>query len=181
MVVCYDCGKELVLKIDLDSSNFVCKECGARYDFKLDGKTISIGHNSSKIELFIPDLPLNIDLSKSLLYFLYDKGIVYFNSVKEYDREWFIDINLAKKKISSLLQSRKKELENRLEALQTAKPNYSCSYCNAEFSENDALNSNFSCPMCGHPLLLSKPLNSINTLNNEITLIERKLNSLHLI
>ncbi len=180
MVVCYDCGKDLVLRIDVNSSAFVCKECGARYSFELNNKSIVIHGGNLTVDFFIPDLPLNIDLSKSLLYFLYDKGFVYYESVKEYNRVWFMDINLVRDKVRSFLQLRKDELKRKLNILQSFETKYCCSFCSSEFSDIDALNSNFNCPMCGHPLLLNNRCSSIDTINSEIVLIDKKLNSLYL-
>jgi len=142
------------------------------------GKVVEILYGKKNVSevLITKKLKLTVNQTRNVLYRLVDEGLVTFvrkkNSKKGgwYDYFWTLNTGKGFSKF-------KEKLEKNIETLQQQK-NYrmntrffSCPLCEKEYTEEQSLLNNYTCPECGEVLVLKD-------VQKEVAQIERDINKL---
>lgn len=132
-------------------------------------------------------LKLNINQARNILYKLSDEGLVSFVGKKDkknggwYTYYWTLDIAKSLVRARDILVN---DIHNAQNSIVTLKSEafYVCPSCHTEFTEENALLNNFTCPECGEVLQLrdGAPLiqeieKKIVSLNEQLAVVEKEL------
>jgi len=131
-------------------------------------------------------LDLTINQTRNLLYKVSDEGLV--SSIRKKDKKkgwytysWKIEVLRSLKFLENVLIKRINSLKNQIKNRETKKF-YVCERCNLEFTEEDALENNFTCNECGDTFTLkdnSKLLREFNRnldkLTQELELVKEEI------
>jgi transcription initiation factor TFIIE subunit alpha len=123
-----------------------------------------------------------INLTRNMLYRLYDNNLVSFIRKKDKKKGWYIYYwTFNQKRIKDLVKDiRKKRLEKLQERLQREKNTqfYSCSSKCMRLDFEQSHDFNFKCPECGNLLDSEDNTNLISDLQIEIEKLEREMKNL---
>jgi transcription initiation factor TFIIE subunit alpha len=145
-------------------------------------KIVDLLHDKKNVNEFLiaKKLNLTINQTRNILYKLADEGLVSFIRKKDSKKggwyTYFWTLNLGKslikfkENISKVMAHLNNELQNR----KTGRFFY-CTNCDIEYSEEDALTHNYTCPECGDPLQLKDNSSEVESLQKEVLKMENLL------
>jgi len=128
-------------------------------------------------------LDLTINQTRNILYKLADQGLVSFIRKKDtrkggwYTYFWTLDVGKSLSKFKERLSHALKHLGSQLESRKTKRYFY-CPNCDLEFSEENALANEYSCPECGELLELKKTAAEIESIKGEMSKFKAILSQL---
>ena len=146
---------------------------------------VDLLHNKKNVNEFLiaKKLDLTINQTRNILYKLADEGLVSFIRKKDtrkggwYTYFWTLDVGKSLSKFKEKLSHNLKHLRGQLESRKTKRYFY-CSNCDLEFSEENALANEYSCPECGELLELKKSAAEIESIKSEISKFETILSQI---
>jgi transcription initiation factor TFIIE subunit alpha len=125
-------------------------------------------------------LKLNINQARNILYKLSDEGLVSFVGKKDkknggwYTYYWTLDIAKSLVRARDVLVNEIQSAKNSIVSLKS-EAFYVCPSCHTEFTEENALLGNFTCPECGEVLQLRDGMPLINEAEKKITMLNEQL------
>ena len=136
---------------------------------------VDILHNKKNVNEFLiaKKLNLTINQTRNVLYRLADEGLVSFVRKKDskkggwYTYFWTLNSGKSLSKFKEKLEGEINNLEAQLQSRQS-KTFYYCPNCNIEYSEENALTYDYTCPECGEVLEVRDSSEAIKKIENEI-------------
>jgi len=139
--------------------------------------------NKSNVSEFklADNIKKEINLTRNMLYRLYDNNLVSFIRKKDKKKGWYIYYwTFNQKRIKDLAQDiRKKKLERLLERLNREKTTqfYNCANKCVRLDFEQSHDFNFKCPECGQLLDIEDNAKKIKELQGELEKVEKELKS----
>ncbi|HOW36660.1 MAG TPA: hypothetical protein PLK34_00190 [Candidatus Pacearchaeota archaeon] len=129
--------------------------------------------------LIAKKLDLTINQTRNILYKLSEQGMVSSTRKKDkkkgwYTYSWKIEELRALEFLRGILDKRIEQLQNQIKNRETV-GYYSCTKCNIEFNEENALIQDFTCPECESILERSDNTNVIKAFKRNFEELEKKL------
>ncbi len=132
-------------------------------------------------------LNLTINQTRNILYKISDHGLVSFTRKKDKRKGWYtyfwkIEILKCLEFLKLNLTKKMEQIYHQIKSRET-KEFYVCERCHIEFTEENALLHNFSCPECGE--IMSRKDNTpvvkeynkeLDKLRKEVALVDEELN-----
>jgi transcription initiation factor TFIIE subunit alpha len=124
-------------------------------------------------------LKFKINDTRKLLYKLYEKRLATYEKKADPKKKWWYIYNwsLDRGRIQELfLEYRRKQVEKKKQELEAEmRYAFECKACNAKYSYEDALETQFTCPTCGSSLVEAKATVIAKKLRAEIEEMEKEL------
>jgi transcription initiation factor TFIIE subunit alpha len=103
-------------------------------------------------------LDLTINQTRNILYKISDQGLVSFIRKKDKKKGWYtyfwkIEVLKSLEFLKEILFNKIDQINNQIKSRET-KQFYFCHTCNVEYSEENALLHDFTCPECGNVFTL---------------------------
>ena len=122
--------------------------------------------------LIAKKLDLTINQTRNILYKLLDSGLISSIRKKDKKKGWFtyfwrIEVIKSLVFLRDAVSKRIEQLEHFIKSREK-KQFYTCERCNVEYTEENALMHNFTCPECGGVFSLKDNTKIINDLKKEI-------------
>lgn len=129
--------------------------------------------------LIAKKLDLTINQTRNILYKLSEQGMVSSTRKKDkkkgwYTYSWKIEELRALEFLKSILDKRLEQIQNQIKNRETV-GYYSCTKCNIEFNEENALVQDFTCPECESILERSDNTNVLKAFKRNLEELEKKL------
>lgn len=130
--------------------------------------------------LIAKKLKLTINQTRNILYRLADEGLVRFIRKKDakkggwYTYFWTLDMSKSVQRYVTLLTDQRAQLQEKLHAQQTGRF-YVCPHCQVEYTEEQAIEQDYSCPECGEVVGLKDTAPVVTTLTKELASADAKL------
>lgn len=129
--------------------------------------------------LIAKKLDLTINQTRNILYKLSEQGMVSSTRKKDkkkgwYTYSWKIEELKALEFLKGILDKKKEQIQNQIKNRETI-GYYSCTKCNIEFNEENALVQDFTCPECESILERSDNTNVLKAFRKNLEELERKL------
>ncbi len=124
-------------------------------------------------------LNLTINQTRNILYKISDHGLVSFIRKKDKRKGWYtyfwkIEILKCLEFLKMSLIKKMEQIHYQIKSRKT-KEFYVCERCHIEFTEENALIHNFSCPECGNILSRKDNTGAIKEYNKELEKFRREL------
>lgn len=129
--------------------------------------------------LIAKKLDLTINQTRNILYKLAEQGMVSSTRKKDkkkgwYTYSWKIEELRALEFLRGILDKRFEQIQNQIKNRETI-GYYSCTKCNIEFNEENALVQDFTCPECESILERSDNTNILKAFRRNLEELEKKL------
>jgi len=124
-------------------------------------------------------LNLTINQTRNILYKISDHGLVSFIRKKDKRKGWYtyfwkIEIMKCLEFLKTSLIKKMEQIHYQIKSRET-KEFYVCERCHIEFTEENALLHNFTCPECGNLLSRKDNTGVIREYNRELEKLRREL------
>lgn len=125
-------------------------------------------------------LKLTINQTRNILYRLADEGLVHFIRKKDvkkggwYTYFWTLNMSKSVQRYVTLLEEQRAVLHAQLHAQQTGRF-YVCPHCHVEYTEEHAIEHDYSCPECGEVVLIKDTAPMIATLTKDLAGADTRL------
>lgn len=123
-------------------------------------------------------LDTTINQTRNILYKLLDNGLI--SSIRKKDKKkgwytyfWKIEVLKSLEFLREIFSKKIEQLEHNMKSRQS-KQFYFCDRCKVEYSEENALLYNFTCPECGSLLSLKDNTKVVEDLKKEIDKIKKQ-------
>jgi len=122
---------------------------------------------------------LTINQVRNVLYKLAEQNLVSAIRKKDKKKGWYIyywtlDVGKALDLLSGMIKHEINVIEKTIKSRET-KSFYACPICETEFSEENALLHEFTCPECGEVLVLADPEKYVSSLKKRISSLVKEL------
>jgi len=129
--------------------------------------------------LIAKKLDLTINQTRNILYKLHEQGMVSSTRKKDkkkgwYTYSWKIEELRALEFLKAILDKKFEQIQNQIKNRETV-GYYSCTKCNIEFNEENALVQDFTCPECESILERSDNTNVLKAFKRNLEELEKKL------
>jgi len=139
---------------------------------------VDILHKSKDVNEFIisKKMKITINQTRTILYDLLEEGLVSFTRKKDkkkggwYIYYWTLNSGKSLRKFRERLQKRLSDINSEI-GNRKSRRFYLCENCSTEYTEENALLNNYSCPECGEVL-------SLKDTNAEITSLQKEANKI---
>ncbi len=138
-------------------------------------------HSKKHVNEFLiaKSLNLTINQTRNILYKLADQGLVSSERKKDRKKGWFtyfwkIEVLKALEFWKVILQHRAEQITQQIQSRET-KQFYLCERCTIEYSEENSLTHNFTCPECGNIFVLKDDTQLIKALRKNHERISQEL------
>ena len=125
-------------------------------------------------EFFIAKkLGLSINQTRNILYKLADVGLISFIRTKDkkkggwYTYFWTLEIEKSLQKFKTRLLDEIRDLQQQQQNRKTSRF-FFCKNCGLEYTEEQALHNNYTCPECGETLSIRESGDFVDSLRKEI-------------
>ena len=124
-------------------------------------------------------LNLTINQTRNILYKISDYGLVSFIRKKDKRKGWYtyfwkLEIMKCLEFLRTSLMKKMEQIHYQIKSRET-KEFYVCERCHIEFTEENALLHNFTCPECGNLLLGKDNTGVIREYNRELEKLRKEL------
>lgn len=124
-------------------------------------------------------LNLTINQTRNILYKISDHGLVSFIRKKDKRKGWYtyfwkMEVMKCLEFLRASLLKKMEQIQHQIKSRET-KEFYVCDRCHIEFTEENALLHNFSCPECGNLLSRKDNTGVIREYNKEFERLKREL------
>src|SRR3989344_7189043 len=138
-------------------------------------KIVDLLYDKKNVNEFLiaKNLSMTINQTRNLLYKLVDEGLISFTRKKDkrkggwYTYFWTLDTGKGVSKFYDKIQKNIEALKMRI-AERKNKSFYVCSVCGREYSEEQALLHEYTCPECGEVVQLKDSSQEIINLEKEV-------------
>ncbi len=143
---------------------------------------VDLLYNKKNVNEFLiaKKLNLTINQTRNILYRLADEGLVSFVRKKDsrkggwYTYFWTLNSGKSLAKFKDKLELEINNLRAQLQSRQS-KTFYYCANCNIEYSEENALTNDYTCPECGEVLIIRESAEAIKKIETDIMKMEKLL------
>ncbi|MBI2045784.1 hypothetical protein HYT23_07010 [Candidatus Pacearchaeota archaeon] len=129
--------------------------------------------------LIAKKLNLTINQTRNILYKIADHGLV--SSIRKKDRRkgwytyfWKLEVLKSLEFLQNMLIKKIEQIKNQIKSREV-KQFYICEKCNLEFSEENALLHDFTCPECGGVFSLKDNLGVLKELRKNLVKTDREM------
>jgi len=148
-------------------------------------KLVDLLHNRQNVNEFLiaKKMDMTINQTRNMLYRLADEGIVGFIRKKDkkkggwYTYFWTIKTKKTLIKFKDKLRENVLAMEKQLAGLQKGRFFY-CKNCETEYSEEDAMLTDFTCPECGEVMEVKETNEAQESIRREIIKLRNALEKL---
>ena len=132
--------------------------------------------------LIAKKLGITINQTRNILYKISDQGLV--SSIRKKDKKkgwytyfWRIEVLKSLEFLRDYVLKRMEQINNQIKSREV-KQYYYCEKCNVEYSEENALLNDFTCPECGGIFVIKDNTKLLHELKKNINRLERELKTI---